>query len=228
VSTSYSKWNITCYSQTDYSDKNCPNWSSLYHPSLKECIYYYFVIIFSNGLISRHFLSVLCVSHVEKSLGNKNFPCLCCTVLLLIIICLCVWNKKNMSKPMSKKMSLPTLHPYIIIKSINNNISTAFLPHTSIIESLFLFQSHLLVWKKMSQVHIFIVDSHSLYLSLHHPKYHFPKLIILQIPHTGVLPINCKKFYAYFMKKIKLRFHAFPVLIARVIIPAICKMGSQK
>ena len=72
------------------------------------------------------------------------------------------------------------------------------------------------------------IDSHPLYLLLHHPKYHFPKLIILQIPHTGVLPINCKKFYAYFMKKIKLSFPAFPVLIAHVIIPAICKMGSQK
>ena len=51
---------------------------------------------------------------------------------------------------------------------------------------------------------------------LHHLKSHFPKLIILQIPHTGVLPMNCKKFYAYFIKKITLSFHAFPVLIARV------------
>ena len=37
------------------------------------------------------------------------------------------------------------------------------------------------------------IDSHPLYLLLHHLKSHFPKLIILQIPHTGVLPMNCKK-----------------------------------
>ena len=44
-------------------------------------------------------------------------------------------------------------------------------------------------------------------------KYHLRKLMILQISHTGVLSINYKKIYAYFMKKITLSFHAFPVLI---------------
>jgi len=47
----------------------------------------------------------------------------------------------HMSKPhVSKKMSLPHFtFSYIIIKSINNNISTAFLPHTSIIIKKFYF-----------------------------------------------------------------------------------------
>src|SRR6185312_12712360 len=40
-----------------------------------------------------------------------------------------------------KNVTSHFIFPYIIIKSINNNLSTAFLPHTSIIKS-FLFLLH--------------------------------------------------------------------------------------
>ena len=53
----------------------------------------------------------------------------------------------------------------------------------------------------------------------------FSQLMVLQMSCIGVLPINHKKFYVYFMNRITLRSL---FLLLALIIPTICKMDSQK